>query len=85
MVTPITIINEQKDEFVKMSQMKPYDVAIIKTPGNYYGEVIMRTANTSNFEVMSLSYPRPDRYWDISSSHIYDVLIIENAEIIVKF
>ena len=85
MTTPITISNKEKSEYVKMSKMKPYDVAVIKTPGSYYGEVVMRTASLNKFEVMNLSNPEDDSCWDIEAANIHEVLIMENAEINVKF
>lgn len=49
---------------IPMYEMKPFDVGIIKSEGEHYNEVVMRSAGIRNtFEVFSLSDPRPDVCW----------------------
>ena len=45
---------------IPINKMKPYDIAYIPTRND---EIIMRTASTTKFEVMSLSKQRPNRCW----------------------
>lgn len=48
---------------IKLRDLAPCQIAKL-IDGSYAGEIIMRTANTQALEVMSLSNPEADGYWD---------------------
>ena len=55
------IVNKR---IVPMKDMKPLEIGIIVEKGsNYIGNYVLRTAYTSNFEVMDLSNPGEDSCW----------------------
>ena len=47
----------------QMYQMQPLEVCVIVANGSYVGHVVMRSASQTKFEVMDLTYPRPDSCW----------------------
>lgn len=52
---------------IPMSEIKPLDIGIVVQEGDYNNFVVLRTASTSKFEVMSLTAPRPDFCWTTNS------------------
>lgn len=60
------IIEKQssKSDLIRMDQLQPLEVAIIKDPNHSRnGDVVMRTASRSQFEVFSLTDAAPSRCW----------------------
>jgi hypothetical protein len=65
-----------------MKDLKPCEIAVIVDNVNdYYGEIVMRTANDSAFEVMSLSKPGRNRCWTMPTIKILVKKLKKNDEI----
>ena len=56
-----------KIKTVKMHQMKPLEIAVIRNSIWQNGTVVMRTASTKVLEVINLSNPRPDGCWRVAT------------------
>jgi len=69
---------------VPMKNMKPCDIGIIKDSVGYYdGHVVMRTASTSQFEVMNLTSPGQDKCWT-DEPDIAVELLAPGTEIVLR-
>jgi hypothetical protein len=58
------IVGDRDYSLIEMRDMKPCQIGIIED--SEYGdsdEIVMRTAETNKFEVMSLSNPNEDNCW----------------------
>jgi hypothetical protein len=50
---------------IPMREMEPCQIAeIIGGRLGYFGSIVMRTASVGTCEVMDLSHPGPDNFWD---------------------
>jgi hypothetical protein len=78
----VNVIDNTDKDVVTMDQMRPNDVGVIVS-NMYKGTVVMRTANQETFEVMNLSNPNPDGYWNERASH--KVRLASKVELTVEF
>lgn len=80
------IINNHPDiDFIKMGDMKPCQIGIIEDDETYHNqEVVMRTANSDVFEVMSISNPGDDACWDDPKISIMVRLLPKGTKIILE-
>lgn len=74
-----------KQTIVKMRDMRPLQIGRIvrSTVRSYIGEIVMRTASTDKFEVMSLSNLKEDVCWlgaDGGDVELLDVELVVNIK-----
>lgn len=50
--------NPERSGEKQMSEMEPCEICIVTEDGKYKGQIVMRTADRSKFEVMTI-YPEP--------------------------
>ena len=62
---------------IPINKMKPYDIAYIPTRND---EIVMRTASTTKFEVMSLSVQVPDSCLSTHSAGL-EVILLPRDEV----
>lgn len=71
----------KEDGVIQMKDLEPCEISkIVEYTNGYYGEIVMRTADTKGFEVMSLSKPGKNRCWTCPV-HILVKRLKEGAEV----
>ena len=59
------IHNDTTDDILTMADLKPCQLAVVVTGGSSVdGSIVMRTANIDKLEVMDLSNPGEDSFWE---------------------
>lgn len=75
--------SEKNNGIIPMSQMKPMQVGII-VDDSYNGNYVMRTQNSTQFEIINLSKPNIDGCWDNDDCPIRVRLFGPGESIVVK-
>jgi len=78
-------IETREYEIIEMHEMRPLQVGIIvQASHSYYGDIVMRTASQSKFEVMNLTSPRSNNCWMGYSCSIKVRLLAKNETVTIK-
>lgn len=60
----VEVNRKASQEIIPMRDMEPFDIGIVDEEYNRaHGNIVMRTASISKFEVIDLSNRRPDGCW----------------------
>jgi hypothetical protein len=78
----ITVYKGNGPEAISMPEMPPLSIGVV-VGGSYDGQVVMRTANSTDVEVINLSVPGKNKYWGALSGSANRVRLMPNATITV--
>lgn len=74
---------KKQDVIIRMSKMKPLQVGVItfnSVVRSDIGKCVMRTSSLDQFEVMDMSNPGEDQYWEKKSCKHISVAILPPSE-----